>query len=156
MNDCRGMLDPSTRVALAALLHDLGKFAERARVAADATRLETWKQLDCPHWDGRPTHIHAAYTTAGFAAIVCGSADPGFVAVAAGFGLPALVCPAAVAAIAEGVVVRLDLERGRIEDRESGAAYDAPPCPPELVAAARRAQLLTRMRRVVEEEGFDG
>lgn len=59
----------SSRVALAAVLHDLGKFAERARIEVDKDRLETWKQLDCPHWDGRPSHIHAAYTTAGFLAI---------------------------------------------------------------------------------------
>ena len=59
----------SSRVALASLIHDLGKFAERARIEVDKGRLEMWKQLDCPHWDGRPTHIHAAYTTAGFMAI---------------------------------------------------------------------------------------
>ena len=49
-----------------------------------------------------------------------------------------------------------DLASGRIEDRASGAVYQAPACPPDLVAAVRRAQLLNRMRRVVEEEGFDG
>ena len=97
-----------------------------------------------------------ALQAAGFAAIVCSSTGPDFVAAAAGFGLPVLVCPAAVIAVAEGVVVRIDLERGRIEDRASGASYAAPPCAPELIAAARRAQLLARMRRVVEEEGFDG
>jgi 3-isopropylmalate/(R)-2-methylmalate dehydratase small subunit len=96
-----------------------------------------------------------ALQAAGFAAIVCSSADSGFVAAAADFGLPVLVCPAA-AAIAEGVIVRIDLERGRIEERASGTVYDTPPCAPELIAAARRAQLLARMRRVVEEEGFDG
>src|SRR5574337_865548 len=69
MPDIQWMLFASTRVALAALLHDIGKFAERARIQTDKLRLETWKQLDCPHWDGRPTHIHAAYTTAGLAAI---------------------------------------------------------------------------------------
>lgn len=69
MPDCPSVLLPSCRVALAALLHDLGKFAERARIEVDRERLETWKQLDCPHWDGRPSHSHAAYTTAGFAAI---------------------------------------------------------------------------------------
>lgn len=62
-------LEASSRLAIAALLHDLGKFAERARIDADKEKLETWKQLDCPHWDGRPSHIHAAYTTAGFMAI---------------------------------------------------------------------------------------
>ena len=96
-----------------------------------------------------------ALQAAGFAAVICSSADPVFVAAAAGFGLPVLICPAA-AAVVEGAVVRLDLERGRIEDRASGAIYDAPPCPPDLIAAVRRAQLLARMRRVVEDEGFDG
>lgn len=62
-------LNASSRMALAALLHDLGKFAERARIEVDKDKLETWKQLDCPQWDGRSTHIHAAYTTAGFTAI---------------------------------------------------------------------------------------
>jgi 3-isopropylmalate/(R)-2-methylmalate dehydratase small subunit len=97
-----------------------------------------------------------ALQAAGFAAIACSSADPNFVSAAEEFGLPVLVCPTAVAALAEGVVVRIDLERGRIDDRASGASYAAPPCKPELIAAARRAQLLARMRRVVEEEGFDG
>jgi CRISPR-associated protein Csm1 len=63
------MLESSCLVAFAALLHDLGKFAERARLACEREKLELWKQLDCPHRDGRPTHIHAAYTTAGFLAI---------------------------------------------------------------------------------------
>jgi 3-isopropylmalate/(R)-2-methylmalate dehydratase small subunit len=96
-----------------------------------------------------------ALQAVGFVVILCSSADPGFVAAAADFGLPVLVCPAA-AAIAEGVVVRVDLARGRIEDRATGALYEAPPCAPDLIAAVRRAQLLSRMRRVVEEEGFDG
>jgi CRISPR-associated protein Csm1 len=51
------------------MLHDLGKFAERARLECDRSRLDTYKQLDCPHWEGRPSHIHAAYTSVGFAAI---------------------------------------------------------------------------------------
>jgi CRISPR-associated protein Csm1 len=63
------LLAQSSRVALAALLHDLGKFAERARLPCEAERLETFKQLDCPHWDGRPSHIHAAYSSVGFMAI---------------------------------------------------------------------------------------
>jgi 3-isopropylmalate/(R)-2-methylmalate dehydratase small subunit len=96
-----------------------------------------------------------ALQAVGFAAVICSSADPGFVSTAADFGLPVLVCPAA-AAIAEGMVVRIDLARGRIEDRATGALYETPPCTPDLIAAVRRAQLLSRMRRVVEEEGFDG
>jgi 3-isopropylmalate/(R)-2-methylmalate dehydratase small subunit len=97
-----------------------------------------------------------ALQASGFAAIVCASADPGFVAAAEAYGLPVLLCPAAVSAIAPGGVVRLDLDSGRISDRATGEVYLAPPCAPALVDAVRRAQLLTRMRHVVEEEGFDG
>ncbi len=59
----------SSRVALAALLHDLGKFAERARIpeaqqkdADGNTRQAVNEQFTCPEWNGRRTHIHAAYT----------------------------------------------------------------------------------------------
>jgi 3-isopropylmalate/(R)-2-methylmalate dehydratase small subunit len=97
-----------------------------------------------------------ALQAAGFAAVVCESAASGFVVAAEGYGLPVLISPTAVAALTAGGVVRLDLVRGRIEDRATGAVYHAPPCAPELVAGVRRAQLLTQMRRVVEEEGFDG
>jgi 3-isopropylmalate/(R)-2-methylmalate dehydratase small subunit len=97
-----------------------------------------------------------ALQAAGFAAIICASADADFVSAAEAYGLPVLICPAAVAAIVPGGVVRLDLAGGRITDRATGASYLVPPCAPALVDVVRRAQLLTRMRRVVEEEGYDG
>lgn len=97
-----------------------------------------------------------ALQAAGFAAVVCRSADPGFVETAAAYGLPVLICPAAADQIAPGGVIRLDLASGKIADRSTGASYQAPPCDPALLEAARRAQLLARMRRVVEDEGFDG
>jgi CRISPR-associated protein Csm1 len=64
------LLDASCRVAIAALLHDLGKFAERARIpeavepgdAYGNTRLDLNKPLYCPEFNGRHSHIHAAYT----------------------------------------------------------------------------------------------
>ncbi|MCP9440648.1 MAG: type III-A CRISPR-associated protein Cas10/Csm1 [Nitrospira sp.] len=62
-------LDASCRVAIAALLHDLGKFAERARIpeaeqrdTQGTTRLDVNVPLYCPAFQGRHTHIHAAYT----------------------------------------------------------------------------------------------
>ena len=97
-----------------------------------------------------------ALQAVGFAAIICASADAGFVAAAEAYGLPVLSSPAAVAAITPGGVLRLDLAGGRITDRASGESYTVPPCAPTLVNMVRRAQLLSRMRRVVEEEGFDG
>jgi CRISPR-associated protein Csm1 len=63
------LLEQSCRVALAGLLHDLGKFAERARIhqaqerdAEGRTRLDLNVPLYCPHYQDRHTHMHAAYT----------------------------------------------------------------------------------------------
>jgi CRISPR-associated protein Csm1 len=54
---------PSTRIALAAFLHDIGKLAERAGID-HAGRLDAHKTLYCPwHIDGGyHSHVHAAYT----------------------------------------------------------------------------------------------
>lgn len=67
----------SSRIALAALLHDLGKFAERARIpeaqarnADGTTRQAIDELLACPEWNGRRTHIHAAYTGIAFDSVV--------------------------------------------------------------------------------------
>ncbi len=64
----KNLLQQSSRVALAAFLHDLGKFAERARINVNKEELDINKQLYCPHrkefTDARGwyTHVHAAYT----------------------------------------------------------------------------------------------
>ena len=57
------LTDPSTRIALAAFLHDIGKLAERAGID-HAGRLDAHKTLYCPwHQDGGyHSHVHAAYT----------------------------------------------------------------------------------------------
>ncbi|MEO5369976.1 MAG: type III-A CRISPR-associated protein Cas10/Csm1 [Magnetococcus sp. DMHC-1] len=56
----RKLLEASCRVALAGLLHDIGKFAERAGIPAP--ELDGNKQTYCPPWQGHHTHVHAAYT----------------------------------------------------------------------------------------------
>ncbi len=108
--------------------------------------------------DGAPDRDTAvlALQAAGLAAVICASADPLFVEAAATYGLPVLECPAAPIGIAPGAIVRIDLARGTITDRGSGAAFQASACPPALIEAVRRAQLLARMRQVVDEEGYDG
>ena len=63
------LLNASCRVALAAYLHDLGKFAERARLEVGADALAAHKTQYCP-WHattpggktGYHSHVHAAYT----------------------------------------------------------------------------------------------
>jgi len=58
------LMDASSRVALAAYLHDLGKFAERGRLFANHPDLDAHLLLYCPyHEEGRWfSHRHAAHT----------------------------------------------------------------------------------------------
>jgi CRISPR-associated protein Csm1 len=62
------LLEQSSRIALAAFLHDLGKFAERAKIPVNQEILDANKQLYCPHRKkyvddkGWFSHVHAAYT----------------------------------------------------------------------------------------------
>jgi CRISPR-associated protein Csm1 len=62
------MLEQSSKIALAAFLHDLGKFAQRAKIEVDAELLNNNKHLYCPHRKqytddkGWFSHVHAAYT----------------------------------------------------------------------------------------------
>ena len=61
------LLSASSRVAFAALIHDLGKFAERAKLPISDDQLNAHKTLYCPfNKEGNyHSHKHAAYT--GFA-----------------------------------------------------------------------------------------
>lgn len=56
--------DKTCRVAFAALIHDIGKFAERAKISIPEDTRERNVQEFCPfsREQGRHTHIHAAYT----------------------------------------------------------------------------------------------
>ncbi len=57
-------LYPSCRVAFAALIHDIGKFAERAKIDLAPDIKEKNQHIFCPFnaKEGHFTHIHAAYT----------------------------------------------------------------------------------------------
>ena len=72
----RPLLDATCRVALAGLLHDLGKLAERGRIPVpDREILEINKQIYCPNPKPHPdspgwfSHVHAAYTALALDAI---------------------------------------------------------------------------------------
>lgn len=60
------LLEPSTRMALAGYLHDLGKFAQRADIETTKAEKDDNKSLYCPKKSkekgGYYTHVHAAYT----------------------------------------------------------------------------------------------
>jgi len=64
MTEASTRLDASCRVAFAALLHDLGKFAERAALPdIDRARLDAHLTQYCPFREGRyHSHRHAAWT----------------------------------------------------------------------------------------------
>lgn len=102
-----------------------------------------------------PETAALALQALGVAAVLCVSAQPGFVAAAEPLGLPVLAAPAAAAGLPEGALVRLDLAQRRAGAR-GGPHFPLPACPPALLTALARAQLLARMRQIVEEEGFDG
>ncbi|NTU84661.1 MAG: hypothetical protein HGA45_35735 [Chloroflexales bacterium] len=93
-----------------------------------------------------------ALQAVGVAAVVCARAAPDLAELEPVYGLPFVVAPEAAGQIAEGAVVRLDLERGRLE--AGGFTWLFSPLAPATLLAARRAQLLARMRRVVEDEGY--
>lgn len=59
------LLNQSARIAFAALIHDLGKFSERARLPIPQKAREDNKQLYCPFnkEKGYHSHVHAAYTS---------------------------------------------------------------------------------------------
>ena len=67
------LLAASCRIALAAYLHDLGKFAERARIEVLKDALDAHKTQYCPFHttdkggkNGFHSHVHAAYTGLAF------------------------------------------------------------------------------------------
>lgn len=58
------LLFASCRVVFAALVHDLGKFVERAKLPISQDTLDAHKTLYCPfNQEGNyHSHVHAAYT----------------------------------------------------------------------------------------------
>ena len=73
MQDSNFLLAASCRMALAAYLHDLGKFAERAKIDVLRDVLDAHKTQYCPFHTFEPggkngyhTHVHAAYTGLAF------------------------------------------------------------------------------------------
>ena len=72
----RQLLEATSRVALAGLLHDLGKLAQRADMPVpDTDTIEVNKQIYCPNPKPHPnspgwfSHVHAAYTALALDAI---------------------------------------------------------------------------------------
>jgi 3-isopropylmalate dehydratase small subunit len=155
----RGDLTPAQIIdPTAATLGDPAVLAAQCLAAVDPDFAERAREGDLLVLDGLlgdGTHGEAAVISLqalGIAAVICRAAGPEFAAIAAGYGLPIIAAPEAAAALGEGVLLRLDLERGSLEG--AGVCWTTPPLAVAALGAVRRAQLLVRMRRVVEEEGF--
>ncbi len=60
------LLNASSRIALAGFLHDIGKFAERAKLPLEQKEIDINQQMYCPQRENKGrkfyTHKHAAYT----------------------------------------------------------------------------------------------
>jgi hypothetical protein len=93
-----------------------------------------------------------ALQSLGLAALLCRATAPDLQALGATYGLPVIPTASDLLQLAEGDLLRLDLERGHAES--GGRAWAFAPLDGPALAAVRRAQLLARMRRVVEEEGY--
>ena len=57
------MSDTVLKIALAALMHDVGKFAQGSLDVTKEYLANNEGQYQ-PQWDGRHTHVHATYTAA--------------------------------------------------------------------------------------------
>lgn len=145
------IIDPATAA-------DPALLAAQCLAAVDPDFAERAREGDLLVLDGAlgdDSHVEAAVIALqalGIAAVICRVAGPEFVAVAAGYGLPIIAAPAAAAALGEGVLLRLDLERGSLAGAD--AVWTTSPLSAAVLGAVRRAQMLVHMRRVVEEEGF--
>ncbi|WP_129671454.1 hypothetical protein [Candidatus Chloroploca sp. Khr17] len=93
-----------------------------------------------------------ALQSVGFAAVICAAVDPEVVAMAHTYGLPILALAEASTRLTEAHLVRLDLERGSLACADTTWSYE--PLERATLDAVRRTQLLARMRRVVEDEGY--
>jgi 3-isopropylmalate/(R)-2-methylmalate dehydratase small subunit len=87
----------------------------------------------------------------GLAAWICTDADPALVVRSTRAGLP-MIRLGNTSLPSSGALLRIDLARGVAEDQSLCWTFD-PLTSPEL-EAARRTQLLSRMRRIVEDEGL--
>lgn len=56
------LLSASCRVAFSALIHDIGKFAQRAEIDVSKDLMERNIHTFCPFYNNHHSHIHAAYT----------------------------------------------------------------------------------------------
>lgn len=97
-------------------------------------------------------HAPLAIKGAGVSCVVARSFARIFYRNAINVGLPILESPAAAAAVESGHVLEIDLERGEIHDRTTGAIYGAEPYPPFMMSIIAAGGLVPYTRRQLEAE----
>jgi 3-isopropylmalate/(R)-2-methylmalate dehydratase small subunit len=95
-----------------------------------------------------------ALQAVGIVAIICAGVDAPLAVLAGAAGLPILVQPDAALSIQADSIVRLNLERGTIDDQSAQRIWRCAPTEPAVLVAMQRMLLFTRMRRFTEDEGL--
>lgn len=75
---------------------------------------------------------------------------------AVAIGLPALPCPGAAAAVADGDQVEVDLEAGTVRNLSTGAVVSGQRLPPQMLEILGAGGIVPLLRRRVQEEARGG
>ncbi|MCA1702750.1 MAG: 3-isopropylmalate dehydratase small subunit [Actinobacteria bacterium] len=96
-------------------------------------------------------HAPVSLRGAGVGAVIARSFARIFFRNAINTGLPILVCPAAVDAVADGDEIEFDAASGRIVDRTSGRNFQADPLPASVMDIVAAGGLVPWVRRRMAE-----
>jgi 3-isopropylmalate/(R)-2-methylmalate dehydratase small subunit len=100
-------------------------------------------------------HAPLALKTLGISCLVAASFARIFFRNSINLGLPALTCPEAVAGIADGDLLRIDLESGEIENLTHPARFQAPPLPDFLTEIIRAGGMTAYVRGALARRQAD-
>jgi 3-isopropylmalate/(R)-2-methylmalate dehydratase small subunit len=97
-------------------------------------------------------HAPLAIKGAGVSCVIATSFARIFYRNAINVGLPILESPAAAEAVGAGHTLEIDLEKGTIHDRDTGATYEAEPYPPFMMSIIQAGGLVPYTQRQLESE----
>jgi 3-isopropylmalate/(R)-2-methylmalate dehydratase small subunit len=97
-------------------------------------------------------HAPLAIKGAGVSCVIATSFARIFYRNAINVGLPILESPAAAEAVEAGHTLDIDLEKGTIRDRDTGATYEAEPYPAFMMSIIQAGGLVPYTQRQLESE----
>lgn len=97
-------------------------------------------------------HAPIAIRAAGCDAVIAKSFARIFYRNSINIGFPIIECPEAVDAISDGDVVRVDTDKGIVEDVTTGQTFEAHPFPEFINEIIEAGGLVERTKRVLEEQ----